>query len=318
MWLTDTHTAHGEWEWVCLNVIVWVLCCNPLQVDSSALIFLNFQSGGVPVHLLETTWTPAARRCLCIKSPTFTCVFWWPTPKLQRRIFRGLEHKQTCFTYVTLLLILTITHTDIILGPWVNCIVVHFFFLHCSQTAGLGLDLNLLHLPEHGGPSSRSHSQTNISADFLFLVLLWQSLYWLIIHLLFLKGCNLKCSTKPWEKCQKWHKIIICECFVYFHYCCIDRGNTKQLGVCKSITSGCWCFTDWMKTHFTACSFFFSVWVTEAASILTSHMVSHDQYSLQLPVPAVTWLSCLIQWLAFSCWLSFLFSRCDASALTSA
>lgn len=273
---------------------VWVLCCNPLQVDSSALIFLNFQSGGVPVHLLETTWTPAARRCLCIKSPTFTCVFWWPTPKLQRRIFRGLEHKQTsalfkrysrlwqrvsqhkhyieeklvkkvilltvhnvwdlwlevclevsecqlewiavlfnkvsntvkctflicgfvitlhpyiqlhvrspgstCFTYVTLLLILTITHTDIILGPWVNCIVVHFFFLHCSQTAGLGLDLNLLHLPEHGGPSSRSHSQTNISADFLFFVLLWQSLYWLIIHLLFLKGCNLKFSTKPWEK----------------------------------------------------------------------------------------------------------------------
>lgn len=222
MWLTDTHTAHGEWEWVCLNVIVWVLCRNPLQVDSSALIFLNFQSGAVPVHLLETTWTPAARRCLCIKSPTFTCVFWWPTPKLQRRIFRGLEHKQTsalfkrysrlwqrvsqhkhyieeklvkkvilrtvhnvwdlwlevclevsecqlewiavlfnkvsntvkctflicgfiitlhpyiqlhvrspgstCFTYVTLLLILTITHTDIILGPWVNCIVVHFFF----------------------------------------------------------------------------------------------------------------------------------------------------------------------------------------------
>lgn len=121
-------------------------------------------------------------------------------PTLQRRIFRGLEHKQTCFTYVTLLLILTITHTDIILGPWVNCIVVHFFFLHCSQTAGLGLDLNLLHLPEHGGPSSRSHSQTNISADFLFLVLLWQSLYWLIIHLLFLKGCNLKFSTKPWEK----------------------------------------------------------------------------------------------------------------------
>lgn len=78
----------------------------------------------------------------------------------------------TCFTYVTLLLILTITHTDIILGPWVNCIVVLFFFLHRSQTAGLGLDLNLLHFPEHGGPSSRSHSQTNISADFLFFVLL--------------------------------------------------------------------------------------------------------------------------------------------------